>query len=62
MLEDLMKILNNEFYYAELLELMKKKELEKENSYYCPIEIDNRIENEGSDEKKPERGIIVIEF
>lgn len=62
-----MEPIRDEWYYAELLELLKEKEREKEETYYRPLELELpfieplSIGDEPKDEEK-NRGVIIIEF
>lgn len=66
-----MEIIKDEWYYSELLELLREKEREKEEAYYRPIELelplyeqpqpigDERPENK---EEEKNRGVIIIDL
>lgn len=58
---------DTEWLYAELLEQLKEKERQKEQSYYLPLELElPYIEPIGDfkekDQEDEKRGIIVIEL
>lgn len=63
-----MEAYNDEFMYSELLEEMKKKELEKENSYYLPVYVEPPIEHQKEKDEliksnnEKNRGVVIIEF
>lgn len=61
---------NNEWLYSELLDLLKQKEQEKEDSFYRPIELELpliqpppvEINEPSKNEEKVERGVIIIDL
>lgn len=58
---------DNEWYYSELLDLLKQKEKRKDESYYRPIELELPCEppigDEIIDSEKPiDRGVVVIDL
>ncbi len=60
---------DSEWLYSELLEQMKQKEKEKEDSYYRPIELELPLimpppflDEPKKDEDQEKRGVIIIEI
>ena len=60
----------DEWYYSELLDLLKKKEREKDESYYRPIELELPLihppqpigDEQPKNEEQNERGVVVIDL
>lgn len=60
----------DEWYYSELLDLLKEKEREKENSYYRPIELELPLvqptqpigDEQPNNEEQKDRGVVVIDL
>jgi len=64
-----MEPISHEWYYSELLDLLKEKEREKEESYYRPIELElplyeppQSIGDEPKSEEGKDRGVIIIDL
>lgn len=58
----------DEWYYQELLDLLKEKEREKEESYYRPLELELPLypqpigDERPKDEQQVERGVVIIDL
>lgn len=64
-----MEPIRDEWYYSELLDLLKQKEKEKDESYYRPLELELPLYEPPQpigDERKPDeekdRGVIIIDI
>ena len=65
---------HSEWLYSELLEILKQKEKEKDDSLYLPIELElpiapvhdvigDKMENNNiNEEKEKDRGVVIIEL